>query len=166
MRSCVLGQVDSGKTKLLKAMSQINPLIGGEGGEMTQQVGSIQISREILVLRIASLQEENQEINIPGVLLFDTPGNQSIEQSQSGRIIQSLCDVAILVIDLMNGLQSQTLEFLEMIKKRSIPIIISLNKVDRLFGWKSVPGRDIYVALDHQESHCLQEFNERFIISP
>jgi hypothetical protein len=138
--------------------------IASEGSGMTKKIGSIHISRELLSLQSLSLQEENPfEIDIPGVLFFDTPGNQSVAQCQSRRIIQSLCDIAIIMIDLMHGLERQTLESLEILRKLRVPFLIAINKVDRLHGWKGVPSRSICIALDDQNAHCIQEFNERFI---
>jgi translation initiation factor 5B len=133
----------------------------GEAGGITQQIGATQFSRETLASQTNCLQEfEPFDIRIPGLLMIDTPGHESFTNLRSRG--SSLCDIAILVIDLMHGLEPQTIESLNMLKKKRTPFIVALNKIDRLYGWQTVPDRSSRVALEAQDANTRQEFNDKY----
>jgi translation initiation factor 5B len=72
-----------------------------------------------------------------------------------------LCDVAILVVDLMHGLEQQTIESLNMLQKRGTPFVVALNKIDRCYDWQVCPDTPIRDALKKQPEGTVSEFRTR-----
>ena len=157
--SCIMGHVDTGKTKLLDKIRHTS-VQEGEAGGITQQIGATQFSRETLMTQTECLQSRDPfDIKIPGLLVIDTPGHESFTNLRARG--SSLCDIAILVIDLMHGLEQQTIESITMLKSKRAPFIVALNKIDRCYAWKTVPDRSSRLALEEQSESVRQEFNDK-----
>ncbi len=149
---CIMGHVDTGKTKLLDNIRNTN-VQDGEVGGITQQIGASFIPLGTLYNRT-----KNTNIKIPGLLMIDTPGHEAFSNlRQRG---SSLCDIAIIVIDIMGGLEQQTIQSINMLIKSNIKFVFALNKIDRLYGWISNDKIDIQTALN--ENHVSDgEFKNR-----
>ncbi|CAI9115708.1 OLC1v1016691C1 [Oldenlandia corymbosa var. corymbosa] len=154
---CIMGHVDTGKTKLLDCIRGTN-VQEGEAGGITQQIGATYFPAENIRDRTKELKAD-AKLNVPGLLVIDTPGHESFTNLRSRG--SGLCDIAILVVDIMHGLEPQTIESLNLLRMRNTEFIIALNKVDRLYGWKAHRNAPIMKTMKQQSKDVQIEFNTR-----
>ena len=131
----VLGHVDSGKTSLLDTIRGTGVQIREAGG-ITQHIGASFFPIDTIKTLTGHLYEKlaKSESPIPGLLVIDTPGHEVFAnlRSRGG----SAADIAILVADVNKGFEPQTYESMEILKKRRVPFVVALNKIDMIPGWR------------------------------
>ncbi|MFH1840362.1 MAG: translation initiation factor IF-2 [Nanoarchaeota archaeon] len=124
---CVfVGHVDHGKTSILDQIRGTK-VTAQEAGAITQHISCTKLVPEKLQKICKNLKDQ---VKIPGLLFLDTPGHEAFTtlRKRGG----NLADVAILVIDINEGLKPQTIEAIEILKHYKTPFIIAANKIDTL----------------------------------
>ena len=131
----VLGHVDSGKTSLLDKIRG-TAVQSREVGGITQHIGASFFPIETIKDMTGSLYQQlsKSEAQIPGLLVIDTPGHEVFAnlRIRGG----SAADIAIVVVDVNKGFEAQTNESIEILRKRKVPFVIALNKIDMVTGWR------------------------------
>jgi translation initiation factor 5B len=128
---CVMGHVDHGKTSLLDRIRG-SSVVSSEVGAITQHIGATIVP--IDAIRTMSGSMDRMAINIPGLLFIDTPGHHAFTtlRARGG----ALADMAILVVDINQGFQPQTIEALQILRSCRTPFVIAATKIDRIHGWR------------------------------
>lgn len=131
----MLGHVDHGKTTILDSIRG-SAIVKTEAGKITQAIGaSIIPSATIKKICGDLLDKLKIKLTISGLLFIDTPGHAAFTniRKRGG----NLADIAILVVDINEGVKPQTIECIEILKSYKTPFIIAANKIDLISGWKS-----------------------------
>jgi translation initiation factor 5B len=156
---CVLGHVDTGKTLLLDKIRRTS-VQAREAGGITQHIGASFFPVETLKKLIGPLLSTlKSEIEIPGLLIVDTPGHEAFTNLR--RRGGSVADIAILVIDALKGFEAQTYECIEILKARKTPFIVAVNKIDRVPGWKAQPDTPFLKAYAAQDSFVKESLDNK-----
>ena len=149
-----MGHVDAGKTSLMDCIRGTK-IQQGEAGGITQSIGSSFVPIEHIREVTKNIKGKfSVEHNIPGVLIVDTPGHSAFSSMRDRG--SSLCDLAILVIDINKGIQPQTEESIKMLKEKNVPFVIAATKIDMIYGWKKTSEINLRKVLKEQEESTTQ----------
>jgi len=152
----VLGHVDHGKTSLLDRIRG-GMVAAREAGGITQHIGATEVPIEE-IYRICKDIIGKRTFKIPGLLFIDTPGHESFSslRIRGG----SIADLAVLVIDIREGIMPQTKESIEVLKKFRTPFVIAANKVDLLEGFSGEKGAFL-TSLKNMDQRKAEVLDER-----
>jgi len=153
----VLGHVDHGKTSLLDKIRG-SAVTAGESGAITQHIGSTAVPLDVISTMAGDLVDPT-DFDLPGLLFIDTPGHHSFStlRSRGG----ALADIAILVVDVNDGFQPQTLEAIDILKRTQTPFIVAANKIDTVPGWNPNEGEPVQATKAKQSERVQGDLDEK-----
>lgn len=155
-----VGHSDHGKTTLLDRIRG-GKVTSMEPGMLTQHVGATNIPLETIRNTCGPLLDKFKiKLEIPGLLFIDTPGHAAfISIRKRG---SSIADLAVLVVDMTEGIQEQTDESIRILKEFKTPFIVAATKVDRLEGWMTHKDKNFLEEFEMQPDWVKQKFDEKF----
>ncbi|HUW43974.1 MAG TPA: translation initiation factor IF-2 [Bacillota bacterium] len=156
----VCGHVDHGKTSILDKLRQ-SRVQEGEAGGITQKISFTLCPVEYLKKACPLIDKRGIKLDIPGFLFIDTPGHAAFTnlRKRGG----SLADLAVLVIDINEGIKPQTAEVIQILKHNKTPFIIALNKIDNISGWKTDIKESLEENINSQPQKIRQNFEEKYL---
>ena len=159
---CILGHIDHGKTTILDYIRG-TVVQQREAAGITQHIGASYFPKGDIkeFLRKSKQEFAEKEINLPGILVVDTPGHAAFLNLR--RRGGAVADIAILVIDVTAGTMPITWESVRILKERKTPFVIAANKIDRISGWKSKQDADFLDSYQSQKPHVKDFLDEKIL---
>ena len=155
----VAGHVDHGKTSILDSIRKTK-VYDTEAGGITQKISFTKVPIEDIEKTCPLLKKDNIKLDFPGFLFIDTPGHAAFShlRKRGG----SLADITILVMDINEGIMPQTSEVIEILKLNKIPLVIALNKIDNISGWRKMSG-NLKDDIEMQSANTKMTFDEKLL---
>jgi len=160
--TCILGHIDHGKTTILDYIRG-TVVQQREAAGITQHIGASYFPTEDIKKFLSKSKPEfaEKEINLPGILVIDTPGHAAFLNLR--RRGGAVADIAILVIDVTAGTMPITWESVRILRDRKTPFVIAANKIDRISGWKSKTDADFLDSYNSQKPHVKEFLDEKIL---
>ncbi len=153
----VLGHVDHGKTTLLDSVRG-SKVASRESGGITQHIGATEVPIQV-ILDVCKDLAGRKKFRVPGLLFIDTPGHHSFTtlRARGG----ALADLAVLVVDINEGLKPQTIESINILKRYKTPFVVAANKIDMIPGWRRHPKMAFINSFEEQPDGTREELGKR-----
>ena len=163
---CILAHVDHGKTTLSDSLIASNGIISKKmAGKVRyldsrpdEQLRGITMESSAISLSFKSINQQGQ-ISEYFINLIDSPGH--IDFSSEVSSVSRLSDGAIVLVDVVEGICSQTITVLRQAWIDNLKPILVLNKIDRLILELQLSPSDAYDHLNkliHQTNTIMASF--------
>ncbi|MCL4398710.1 MAG: translation initiation factor IF-2 [Candidatus Parvarchaeota archaeon] len=154
-----LGHVDAGKTSIMDAIRNTMNAYKESGG-LTQNIGSTEVPTD-RIKEIASdlLSKFNINIKVPSIIFIDSPGHEAFVTLRKRGA--SIADIAILTVDVTEGIQNQTVESIEILKSYKTPFLIALTKIDTVRGFYKLENSSFLDFIAKQNQDYVQKLDEK-----
>ncbi|RZC43295.1 GTP EFTU domain containing protein [Asbolus verrucosus] len=157
---CILAHVDHGKTTIADSLLATNHLVSKRMAGLIrylddrvdeQERGITMKSSAVSLLNIVEDEDTKQER--PLLLnLIDTPGHIDFS-SEVGAALR-VCDGALIVVDLVEGVCVQTREAIKQAFTENCKMILILNKIDKLIVELHKEVNDVFQSILHAIEDC------------
>lgn len=155
----IVGHINHGKTSLLDQIRG-TAVAKSEAGGITQAISCTSISLDTLYRISGKLLDKLKiKIKIPGLLLIDTPGHAAFNNMRKRG--GNLADIAVLVVDVTEGMLDQSFECIKILKSYKTPFIIALNKIDMISGWQANLKKLLIENINAQADRVIEELDKR-----
>ncbi|MBI2507734.1 translation initiation factor IF-2 [Candidatus Woesearchaeota archaeon] len=150
----IIGHVDHGKSQIVETITGLS-IVEREAGRITQCINAINVPFSLIEEIIGNYKHK---IKIPGLLIIDTPGHASFTnlRKRGG----SLADIAVLVIDVNEGVKPQTVECIEILKHNKTPFVIAANKIDLIHGF-NYKNKSLLETINSQPENIRNEIDKK-----
>ncbi|KAJ4505068.1 Cytoplasmic GTPase/eEF2-like protein (ribosomal biogenesis) [Exophiala dermatitidis] len=155
---CILAHVDHGKTSLSDSLIATNGIISPKmAGKIRyldsrpdEQIRGITMESSAISLYFSMMrrQKENEELKKEEYLinLIDSPGH--IDFSSEVSTASRLCDAAVVLVDAVEGVCSQTVTVLRQVWIEKLKPLLVINKIDRLITELKMSPAEAYSHLE------------------
>ena len=173
---CILAHVDHGKTTLTDSLVASNGIISHRlAGKLRyldsrddEQQRGITMESSAITLLWKTTSPGSGEKQWWGINLIDSPGHVDF----SGQVTTAtrLCDGAVVIVDVIEGICTQTLAVLRQAKRENLSAILIFNKIDRLrTELKMTPSEatmHLLALMDQMNKVIRHSFDSRWNFDP